>query len=738
MTTLMTAPPSPSLLFNKSSSVHSPTSPTFALNGHGKQEHAKSQPPPQLFSTATTHEHTSVRPAKNMEAFNSLLPPEVEFVEGSSTGTLALSSMEGRYEPINASPRASLERSEVNGTVAVNGTAQPRLVPQTPAPSPKRKRANSPERTRSLYSKPIIVTWPPNVSVGSGYYNTGNTCFLNSALQCLLHTPPLLHVLIDHLRGTCQLRSRQAFCMICSLGQVATETYKNPRAFSPYHITKNLHQFAKHLRKGRQEDSHEFLRYAIDALQKSALTMAGHTQKVEPRLAETTWVHKIFGGGLRSRVSCTQCGYNSDTFDSILDLSIDIDNVNHVKAALKKFTAIDYLKGADKYKCEKCKRPVNAEKSFSVHKAPVVLTIHLKRFTPLGRKLGHMVAYDERLSLESVMSKGQYGPKYSLFGVISHAGGGPNSGHYYAHVKAANGNWYEMNDESVERVSQAPLNMKSAYILFYVQLPGQALETTIKSNGVDVSVQRPNGIHSQDLSNGSVSKKRKASETDDEREDAREKASKPFIGPMLPSSVQTSEKKSKPVVNGHTPSSSTVDPNAESLKKKIEAHTQKAAQHSSPPTKSAAPTPKSLVNYSDDEDDDDEDTGEAVKRASTPTATRKVGEDKTANVSRMDIDSSPNDPPPSSPPVSSPVAATSFYGKSESATMKKSLSSSTREKTKSIDSFSESRPVTPVHKPSMNGSNPFGRSRVGNSIDESYRSRKPQKITYGKKKKLLF
>lgn len=33
---------------------------------------------------------------------------------------------------------------------------------------------------------------------------------------------------------------------------------------------------AKHMRKGRQEDSHEFLRYAIDALQKSCL--AGYPQ----------------------------------------------------------------------------------------------------------------------------------------------------------------------------------------------------------------------------------------------------------------------------------------------------------------------------------------------------------------------------------------------------------------------------------------------------------------------------
>lgn len=70
-------------------------------------------------------------------------------------------------------------------------------------------------------------------------------------------------------------------------------------------------------------------------------------------MAETTWVHKIFGGRLRSRVTCHDCGYNSDTFDSILDLSLDIIKVQSVEEALKRFVAPDYLKGADKYKCEK-------------------------------------------------------------------------------------------------------------------------------------------------------------------------------------------------------------------------------------------------------------------------------------------------------------------------------------------------------------------------------------------------
>lgn len=47
------------------------------------------------------------------------------------------------------------------------------------------------------------------------------------------------------------------------------------------------------------------------------------------------------------------CGHNSDTFDRILDLSVDIYGTSGLKEALRKFVAVDHLKGADKYKCEK-------------------------------------------------------------------------------------------------------------------------------------------------------------------------------------------------------------------------------------------------------------------------------------------------------------------------------------------------------------------------------------------------
>ena len=62
--------------------------------------------PASTFSAHNTpDERVQYRPAKNIEAFNSLLPPAVEFVEGSSSGTLAVA--EGKYEPINGSPKQS-------------------------------------------------------------------------------------------------------------------------------------------------------------------------------------------------------------------------------------------------------------------------------------------------------------------------------------------------------------------------------------------------------------------------------------------------------------------------------------------------------------------------------------------------------------------------------------------------------------------------------------------------------
>ncbi|KAF8076648.1 cysteine proteinase [Lyophyllum atratum] len=350
-------------------------------------------PTPPIFSSSHVSDDSPLqyRPARDKDAFNSLLPPPIEFVEGSSSGALAVPP--GKYEPINASPKASKpDRPET-----------PKPPTTTPVKAAGASTANHPKAhlytlaASTLHGRTLVIV-------------------------CLLHTPPLLRQLIVHKRDVC--RVEKGFFI------------------------------AKHLRKGRQEDSHEFLRYAIDGLQKSCL--AGHPQKIDPKLAETTWVHKIFGGQLRSRVTCRDCGHNSDTFDRVLDLSVDIHRAETLKEALKKFVAIDYLKGADKYKCEKCKKHVNAEKRFNLHEAPLILTVHLKRFSPLGRKIGHSVHYDDELSLQPVHERGR--PRTDIF--------------------SKDGRWWEMNDETVAPMAGSP-HKKTAYMLFYQRKKGQGLEAAV-------------------------------------------------------------------------------------------------------------------------------------------------------------------------------------------------------------------------------------------------------------------
>jgi len=39
---------------------------------------------------------------------------------------------------------------------------------------------------------------------------------------------------------------------------------------------------------------------------------------------ETTLVHQVFGGYLRSQVRCLQCKTTSNTYDPVLDISVDL------------------------------------------------------------------------------------------------------------------------------------------------------------------------------------------------------------------------------------------------------------------------------------------------------------------------------------------------------------------------------------------------------------------------------
>lgn len=226
------------------------------------------------------------------------------------------------------------------------------------------------------------------------------------------------------------------------------------------------------MRLYRQEDAHEFFRGAIDSMQDDALRVAG-AEKAPHDVRETTWVHKVWGGKIRSRVLCTECNKPSDTYDTFLDLSLDVKRQQdpwHLKDALAHFSRTETLQGKNGYKCENCKKIVRAEKSMKIVKAPPVLSLHLKRFGPMGGKIKTLVKYSHRLDL-TPYTDGLSTEEYELYGVTIHSGSGQHSGHYYSYVRGpGQGKWYEANDETVRSIDiRDPLNKTNAYVLHYIR-----------------------------------------------------------------------------------------------------------------------------------------------------------------------------------------------------------------------------------------------------------------------------
>jgi len=234
--------------------------------------------------------------------------------------------------------------------------------------------------------------------------------------------------------------------------------------------------------------------------------------------------------------------------------------------------------------------------------------------------------------LKPFMSEGQFGPTYSLYGVICHAGGGPNSGHYYAMVKGANGMWYEMNDDSVSQHRGTPAVLKNAYILFYIREKGQSLEAAISRPSM-----APRNVVAR-------MKKRKALDSEDDgSDDLGVKADRPFIGPLLPSPMANdSGVHKRPKTDGR-------DPQAESIKRKIE------AVNNAPSTSTAL---TSLSQYNDDDSESPLVTPVDLKPPSSATESITAA-------------SSPPSCPPTSPPPpnSSATASTSSISSVQSNTI---------------------------------------------------------------------
>ena len=229
--------------------------------------------------------------------------------------------------------------------------------------------------------------------VGCGLSNLGNTCFMNSVLQCLAHTPAVYAYMRKQTHtnrcNKARLGVAGSFCSACKLESLVLKMFQRGTggSFAPKSFADNLQQVSRAIRPGRQEDAHEFLRCLLELLTKHFNPMPSAEKK--EGIGKHTVIQNWFQGQLQSTITCCGCGAESSTLDPFLDLSLELQpdgggaTYRSMHEALRGFTKAECLDGDNGYKCEACGRLCRATKQFRIHTPPKVLACALGRVSVL-------------------------------------------------------------------------------------------------------------------------------------------------------------------------------------------------------------------------------------------------------------------------------------------------------------------------------------------------------------------
>ncbi|TIB82659.1 UCH-domain-containing protein [Wallemia mellicola] len=182
-----------------------------------------------------------------------------------------------------------------------------------------------------------------------GLQNLGNTCFMNSALQCLSNTSELSVYFLSGLYSK-ELNPDNPLGMSGqvaeSFGQLVNKLwYGSSNSVAPREFKYTLSKFAPSFAGYGQQDTQEFLAFLLDGLHEDLNRIKskpyteipdweGGTDADVAKLAKTCWdlykqrndsiIVDLFQGQFKSTVNCPECDRVSITFDPFMYLTLPL------------------------------------------------------------------------------------------------------------------------------------------------------------------------------------------------------------------------------------------------------------------------------------------------------------------------------------------------------------------------------------------------------------------------------